>query len=80
MKRLLLIPLLLSIAGDARAAAPGGTQPRLSLRLVVGGVESPVEVVNDGKRLFVVEQPGRIREITNGHIPECGSARARQMK
>src|SRR5439155_773060 len=66
--RLAVIALLFSIAGDTRAAAPAGAQPRLSLRLTVGGVEAPVEVVNDGKRLFVVEQPGRIRQIVNGRV------------
>jgi glucose/arabinose dehydrogenase len=46
-------------AADPRPAARGG--PVIQLVTVAMGLESPVQVTHAGRRLFVVEQPGRIR-------------------
>src|SRR4051812_34703888 len=56
---------LASCSADA-ADAPRG--PALRLVTVAKGLESPVQVVNDGRRLFVVEQPGRIRQLDGGKV------------
>lgn len=42
-------------------AAERGTMPALRLETVVQGMEKPIEVVHDGKRNFIIEQPGRLR-------------------
>lgn len=55
---LLLVALL---SANVLAAAPG-----IRLELVTKGLSKPVDFTNDGKRLFVVEQPGKIRLIENG--------------
>ncbi|HYO07362.1 MAG TPA: PQQ-dependent sugar dehydrogenase [Tepidisphaeraceae bacterium] len=52
-------------AAAATPAAAATQSPKISLRQVVKGLSSPVEVVTDGTgRTFVVEQPGRIRQFT----------------
>lgn len=42
-------------------AAEKGTMPSVRLETAVQGLEKPIEVVNDGKRTFIIEQPGRLR-------------------
>jgi glucose/arabinose dehydrogenase len=54
-----------------RAGAQTGSLPQLALVSPVGGFSSPVGIVNaaDGSgRLFVIEQPGRIRIVKNGAL------------
>src|SRR5207248_10645635 len=55
-----------------RAGAQGpGALPQLALVSPVGGLSSPVGIVNaaDGSgRLFIIEQPGRIRIVKNGAL------------
>ncbi|HSA82186.1 MAG TPA: PQQ-dependent sugar dehydrogenase, partial [Geminicoccaceae bacterium] len=54
-------------------AAAAGAQTTIDLDLVVGGLEQPVFVghAGDGSgRLFVVEQPGRIRILADGALLE----------
>jgi len=69
---LLLIPLFLCGAFQSPEEAIGqGIPPSLqiSLTLQSGGLNSPVHITHAGDgsgRLFVVEQPGRIRIIENG--------------
>src|SRR4051794_62273 len=57
--------VLASCSSEA-ADAPRG--PAIRLVTVAKGLESPVQVVTDGRRTFVVEQPGRIRLIDNGKL------------
>jgi hypothetical protein len=62
-----LLATLLVFMGLSAAAAP----PPITLRLVVGGFSSPVEIANaaDGSgRLFVVEQAGVIKIVANGAV------------
>ena len=54
-------------------AAPQGTVtwPQISLQLLQGGLVQPVHIAHAGDgsgRLFIVEQPGRIRIIKNGTL------------
>jgi glucose/arabinose dehydrogenase len=53
------------------ACAPASGTPALTLRRVVGGLSSPVDVQaapGDARRLFVVEQAGRIRVVRDGAL------------
>ncbi len=55
------------------AAATFPDPARYEWRLVVSGLERPVEVQNAGDgsgRLFVIEKPGRIRILQNGQLIE----------
>ncbi len=56
------------------SVAPGDpTAVRLGLERVVGGLEAPLFVTDAGDRsgrLFVLEQPGRIRILREGHLLE----------
>jgi len=72
-----LVPLLLFVnlvAGIATASPcsdddPEGAVPSISLREVAAGFEFPVHIASAGDgsdRLFVVEQPGRIRTLHEG--------------
>lgn len=48
-----------------------GDPPRLALELVADGLSAPVYVTHaGGERLWVVEQPGRIRIIDDGRVRE----------
>ncbi len=67
MARITLV-LILIIAGHSSFAA---SWPELSFIQVVSGLENPVHIThaNDGRgRLFIVEQPGRIRIFSNGSL------------
>ncbi len=70
MKRLVLFVLCIALVACDRttgaASPPMGTGPRLSLKLMAKGLSSPVDLVTDGKRFFVVEQPGRIKRLDQG--------------
>src|SRR6478735_7506472 len=74
-------PLPSASAATSPTAAPTATPaptpassavlipPRIGLHEVVKGLDSPVDVAAEGgaaDRLFVVEQPGRIRVVKNG--------------
>jgi glucose/arabinose dehydrogenase len=71
----LRIPLALLVIGAACSGGPsdGGPPPgetSIRLQLVVDGLQSPVHLTapaND-TRLFIVEQPGRIRIVQNGAL------------
>jgi glucose/arabinose dehydrogenase len=57
--------------GECAGGAPVGGLPALTAQRVVGGLEEPVDLQvppGDRDRLFVVEQPGRIRIVRNGAI------------
>ena len=57
--------------GDCGAGSPVTGSPSLTTQRVVGGLDSPVDLQvprGDRARLFVVEQPGRIRIIRNGAV------------
>ncbi len=59
--------------GSTAPTAPPvlGDAPRLALELVADGLSAPVYVTHaGGERLFVVEQPGRIRIIDDGRARE----------
>jgi len=62
-----------SSATPAATPAPSAalTPPRIGLHEVVKGLDSPLDVAAEGgaaDRIFVVEQPGRIRVVTNGQL------------
>lgn len=47
------------------------TWPTIALTTVAGGLDSPVDMADPGDgsgRLFVVEQPGRVRIVRNGQV------------
>ena len=56
------------------SASPGALDDlRIGLELVAGGFERPLAVANagdDSGRLFIVEQRGRIRVVTDGQVAE----------
>ena len=61
---LLFTPLVLLLPAMTEAVVP-----QVSLMKLVGGLSQPVHITNAGDssgRIFVVEQPGRIRIIRNG--------------
>ena len=65
---LALVTLVAATAVTAACAA-GTATPRLAV--VVRGLQSPVDVVQapgEPNRLYVVEQPGRIRIVQGGRI------------
>ncbi len=71
MRRTPLLTALLALLATAAVATPArATDParvRIGLQRITAGLTSPVAVVqpNDGSgRLFVVEQPGRLRVVT----------------
>jgi glucose/arabinose dehydrogenase len=58
---------MLAPAGATAAAA--ASVPKLRLQTVIKGLSSPVDVLNDGTgRLFIAEQPGRIRLVESGRL------------
>lgn len=72
---LLLVPLLLLNPVPASFAAcvepDDGAIPSIALQEVARGLENPVHVAHAGDgsgRLFVVEQPGRVRILENGRL------------
>lgn len=57
--------------GPAACPAPDATPPTLSLQPVTTGLDQPVHLTHAGDgsgRLFVVEQPGRIRIVRGGTL------------
>jgi glucose/arabinose dehydrogenase len=72
----LLIPLLCLAAactgsdGGGDGGTPPAGQTTLRLQAVVNGLQSPVYVTAPAgdARLFIVEQPGRIRVVENGQL------------
>jgi glucose/arabinose dehydrogenase len=79
---LLLAPAASCGGSEDRAAPPATTParstaapaaPALSIRTVATGLEAPVHVAStrsEPARLYVVEQPGRIRVLENGRLRE----------
>ncbi len=74
MKRRHLALLLLGVACHSPADETGGSGPpgdlQLALERVVGGLSSPLYLTSPAgdNRLFVVEQPGRIRIVRSGQL------------
>jgi glucose/arabinose dehydrogenase len=68
--RSVVLFFLVCVVACADAASPPATGPRIRLQTVVKGLSSPVDLVSDGSadRLFVVEQPGRIRLLVKGRM------------
>lgn len=68
------IILLTACSGDGEqepvVTPPGTVEPNAQLQLVVSGLSSPVHLTAPAgdARLFVVEQPGRIRIVQNGQL------------
>ncbi len=73
------VPSAAPTAAASPAASPSGTEldrpdlaaVRLSVEPLAGGLDQPVFVTNAGDgsgRLFVAEQPGRIRVVENGEV------------
>jgi glucose/arabinose dehydrogenase len=71
-RRLRLAVLAATVAAIALSASPAAaTTPAIALSLVTSGLTKPVLALgpNDGTgRLFVVEQPGRIRIVKGGSL------------
>src|SRR5918998_877978 len=68
---LLTITVALALAGQTSAAVRDSGVFDFGLELVADGFDQPVQVVDPGdgsRRLFVVEQPGRIRIIHDGQV------------
>src|SRR4051794_33215706 len=65
-----LVTLLAMLACTVSALAqPATTPPKIRLERVVRGFDNPVFMISDGSdRLFVVEQPGRIKIVKEGAI------------
>jgi glucose/arabinose dehydrogenase len=58
-------------SGSCASGAPVAGTPALTAQRVVGGLDDPVDLQappGDRDRLFVVEQPGRIRIVRNGAV------------
>ena len=58
-------------AGACAAGPPVAGIPALTARLVVSGLDDPLDlqsVPGDGERLYVVQQGGRIRIVRNGQL------------
>jgi glucose/arabinose dehydrogenase len=70
--RILLPLLLLAACSGSEPGDPGETpgQPALRLVEVASGLQSPVHLTAPAAdaRLFIVEQPGRIRIVENGQL------------
>lgn len=70
--RTLLPLLLLAACSGSEPGDPGATpgQPALRLVEVASGLQSPVHLTAPASdpRLFIVEQPGRIRIVENGQL------------
>ena len=69
-KSVVLVLIAMMVACADAAPPPPATGPRVRLQTVVKGLSSPVDIVSDGSpdRLFVVEQPGRIRLLVKGRM------------
>jgi glucose/arabinose dehydrogenase len=68
---LLTVAVALALAGRTSAAVRDSGVFDFGLELVADGFDQPVQVVDPGDgsgRLFVVEQPGRIRIVDDGQV------------
>src|ERR671913_89149 len=68
---LIILMSVIACADAAPAPAQGqGQGPRIRLQTVAKGLSSPVDVLSDGSadRMFVVEQPGRMRLMVKGKL------------
>jgi glucose/arabinose dehydrogenase len=68
---LVLVAALAALPGPARGASPRpAAASGLALETVAKGLESPVHLISPpgDPRLFIVEQPGRIRIVENGKL------------
>jgi glucose/arabinose dehydrogenase len=65
----LVVLTWMAACADAAPPAPA-SGPRIRLQTVVKGLSSPVDILSDGSadRMFIVEQPGRIRLMTRGRL------------
>src|SRR5688500_13167385 len=65
-----LLVLIHIVACADAAPAPAAQGPRIRLQTVVKGLSSPVDVLSDGSadRMFIAEQPGRIRLMVKGRL------------
>ena len=69
LRRLLLLLLLVVVVEAAAPATAAGQPEPVALELVVAGLDNPLYVTHAGDdRLFVVEQPGRIRIMQAGRL------------
>ncbi|HFQ92869.1 MAG TPA: glucose dehydrogenase, partial [Anaerolineae bacterium] len=70
LSALLLGGVLLAAGRDTAVSAPQAPDaPVLSISLVSAGFSQPTDIANAGdNRLFVAEQAGRIRILSNGSI------------
>ncbi|HEU4631361.1 MAG TPA: PQQ-dependent sugar dehydrogenase [Gemmatimonadaceae bacterium] len=70
MRSFLLAATLLACHGSGDEPTPPSGAPALRVRPVVSGLESPLFLTAPAgdARLFVVEQPGRIRVVENGQL------------
>jgi glucose/arabinose dehydrogenase len=68
---LLTVAVALALAGQTSGAVRDSGVFDFGLELVADGFDQPVQVVDAGdgsRRLFVVEQPGRIRIVDDGQV------------
>jgi glucose/arabinose dehydrogenase len=66
-----VVAVALALVGGTGAAARDSGVFDFGLELVAGGFDQPVQVVDAGDhsgRLFVVEQPGRVRIVRDGQV------------
>lgn len=66
-----IVLLLLGCGGGSSRNSPPSPPPAISLRLVTGGLTSPLDLQqpdDNSGRLFVVEQRGTIRIVQNGTL------------
>ena len=70
MRAFVWLPLLLLCAAHAHAAPPPTPATGLALEQVATGLESPVHLTAPAgdARLFIVEQPGRVRILKAGRL------------
>lgn len=68
----LILLLLVGCAGGSQAPATGGL-PQIALERVVNGLNDPLYLTHAGDgsgRLYVLEQPGRVRVLEEGRLVE----------
>src|SRR5262249_45038045 len=62
--------IIATLVAIALGAPPCGAATRLALELAVGGLDRPVDLVTapGDTRVFIVEQPGRVRVLDHGRL------------